>query len=377
MSTIGLFFGGRSVEHDVSVVSAQIIAKGFSALSGRYRLVPIYITSTGNWVAFSSGNFPSIAEIKKYRFSSGNVSLKLSPETNQLILKRSFGRRLIIDIAFPLIHGTYGEDGTLQGLLEIAGVPYAGPGVLGSAVGMDKILFKDVMTANNLPIVSHLWFHRDEWRDNQEGIITRIEFTLSYPIFVKPSNLGSSIGIARATDRISLTDAVEVAIRYSPRVIAEQGIESNRLMEINCAVIGYKDPTPSVLEQPLHYSEFLTFEDKYIGGGKGGSMKGLKNKVKIPAPISDAVKEEIQSLTVKTFKLLDCAGIARVDFLVEDKTKVYINEINTIPGSLQQHLWRVSGISLPELLERVITSAVEVAADRRQNLTSFESSLLK
>lgn len=377
MKVIGLFFGGRSVEHDVSVVSAQIISKGFATLSARYRLIPIYITASGNWVVFSSGKFPSIAEIKKYRYSQSNVSLKLSPETNQLILKKSFGRRLKIDIAFPLIHGTYGEDGALQGLLEMAGVPYAGPGVLSSAVGMDKILFKDVMAANNLPIVSHLWFHRDEWQANQEGIISRIESALPYPIFIKPSNLGSSIGIARATDRVSLTDAIEVAIRYSPRVIAEQGIESSRLMEVNCAVIGYKDPTPSILEQPLHYSEFLTFEDKYVGGGKGGSMKGLKSKVKIPAPVSEDIKKEIQSLAVKTFKLLDCAGVARVDFLVEDGTKVYVNEINTIPGSLQQHLWRASGLPLPELLERIISTAEEVATARRQNLTSFESSLLK
>jgi len=377
MKTIGVFFGGRSVEHDVSIVTAQIIAKGFTALSARYRLVPIYITASGSWVSFSFGEFPSIQKIKKYRYSQSNVSLKLSPETAQLILKRSFGRRLKIDICLPLIHGTYGEDGTLQGLFEMAGVPYTGPGVLGSAVGMDKILFKDVMRANGLPIVSHLWFHRDEWRESQEGIIARIESTLSYPIFIKPSNLGSSIGITRATDRVSLEDAVEVAINYSPRVIAEQGIESDRLMEVNCAVLGYKDPIPSVLEQPLNYSEFLTFEDKYIGGGKGGSMKGLKSKVKIPAPVSDTVKDEIQSLAVKTFKLLDCAGIARVDFLVADKTKVYVNEINTIPGSLQQHLWRASGFSLSELLEKIISAAEEVAAEKNKNLTSFESSLLK
>lgn len=373
MKNIGLFFGGQSVEHDVSVVSAQIISGGFAELSSKYHLIPIYVNPDGQFIIFKK--FPSLKELKQKMFSSPNVSVSVSPASQKLIFKKSFSRQIIIDLAFPLIHGTGGEDGSLQGFFETLNVPYVGPAVLGSAVGMDKIIFKNVMQVNKIPSVNYLWFSRDAWQKNQADIISQIESTLSYPLFVKPANLGSSIGITRSDDCKTLIEAFAVASRYASRIIIEQGIVNAR--EINCAVVGYKDPTPSELEEPLHFSDFLTFEDKYIGGGKGGSMKGLKNKVKIPAEVKPEIKKEIQDLAVKVFKLLGCAGVSRIDFLLSQDNKVFVNEINTIPGSLQQHLFKASGLKLSELIDQAISSSLVAYEDKSSNLTFYESVLLK
>lgn len=374
MKTIGLFFGGASVEHDVSIISAQVIARGFTKLSDQYRLIPVYITNHGHWHVFT--RFPTLKELKQQINSRGNITILPDPKTNQLILHRrgSFSN-LKIDIALPLIHGTSGEDGTLQGLLELMNVPYTGSGVLGAAIGMDKIIMKDILATHNLPQTDYLWFSRDDWHAHRETIFTKISARFQFPIFIKPANLGSSIGITKATNRDSLEQAIEVAAHYSPRILAEQGIAPVR--EINCAVLGYKDIIPSVLEEPLPYSEFLTFSDKYIGGQKGGSMKGAKDKVKIPAPVSDIIKNKVQELAITTSKVLDCYGSSRVDFLLNESNEVFINEINTIPGSLQQHLWQASGVTLPELIQRIISIAEAVHADKQANFTTYNSTLLK
>ncbi|MFA5173356.1 MAG: D-alanine--D-alanine ligase family protein [Candidatus Paceibacterota bacterium] len=377
MKTIGLFFGGKSVEHDVSVVSAKIINRGFENLISEYKVVPIYITPRGEWIIFK--NFPSFRELKEKRGSKSNVHVLFNPSSEKLVLKKNwfFGKKIIIDIAFPMVHGNNCEDGTLQGFFETANVPLVGPSVLGSAVGMDKVITKDICRANNLPIVDYLWFYREEWEKDQKKIKDKIMEKLHFPIFIKPANLGSSIGITKADDERTLEDAIEVAVRYARKIIAEEGIKEVR--EINCAVIGFKEKETSLLEEPVHYSKFLTFEEKYIGEGKkgGGTMAGAKTKVKIPAVVGEATREKIENLSKKIFGLLECSGVSRVDFLLDSSGGVFINEINTIPGSLQQHLWKASGLELPNLLRRIISLAEDSFIEKKKNLTRFESALLR
>ena len=381
MKSIGLFFGGKSVEHDVSVVSAKIINNGFAKISSEFKVIPVYLNRRGDWIVFK--HFPSFSELKAKKNTPSNVRLLLNPESEKLVLKRNrlFGGKIVIDVAFPILHGANGEDGALQGLFETANVPYAESGVLGSALGMDKVLTKDICRANGIPVVNYLSFFREDYENNKEKIKNKIKEKLHFPIFIKPANLGSSIGITKAEDDGSLENAIEVAIRYARKIIAEQGVKNAQ--EINCAVIGFIDQTPSLLEEPVHYSKFLTFEEKYIGGGKkmggesaGGTMGGAPSKVKIPAPVDEVVAEKIKHLAVKIFSLLECSGVARVDFLVSEEGEVFLNEINTIPGSLQQHLFKASGLPLPELLKKTISLAVDVFVNKKKNLTSFTSALL-
>ena len=372
MKNVGLIFGGKSVEHDVSIISAQVIYKGFKKLEDKYKVFPIYITNTGNWVLFKK--FPSIKEISKQKNANSNIKVIIHPELRKMVIRKGLLKTHMIDVVLPIVHGPNSEDGTLQGFLDTLNVPYTGPSVLGSAIGMDKIVMKDILKANGLPIVNHVWLSKEKYESDKNMNLKEIEEKFKYPVFVKPLNLGSSIGITKATNKKELEEGIEVALKYSGKVIIEQGIDD--VKEINCAVMGYKKTKTSLLEEPIHIDDFLTFADKYIGGGKGGSMQGLKNKVKIPAPVSEDIKHKIENLASKTFRALNASGVARVDFLL-DKDRVYINEINTIPGSLQQHLWKASGIPLDELLDGIIKIALEVSEDKNMNLTEFESTLLK
>ncbi|MDD4762139.1 MAG: D-alanine--D-alanine ligase, partial [Candidatus Pacebacteria bacterium] len=374
---IGLFFGGKSVEHDVSVVSAKIINKGFEKLKSEFKVIPIYITPTGEWIVFK--NFPSFRELKEKRGIKSNIRILFNPSSEKLILRKKFvfGKKIIIDVAFPLVHGNNCEDGTLQGFFETTNVPLVGPSVLGSAIGMDKVITKDICRANDLPVVNYFWFYREEWEKNAEKIKNKIMEKIPFPVFIKPANLGSSIGITKAEDERTLNDAIEVAVRYSRKIIAEEGVKEVR--EINCAVVGFKEKETSLLEEPVHYSKFLTFEEKYIGEGKkgGGTMAGGKTKVKIPAVVDEKTEDKIKNISKKIFGLLECSGVSRVDFLLDPSGGVFINEINTIPGSLQQHLWQASGLELPELLKKIISLAEDSFIEKKKNLTRFESALLR
>lgn len=368
---IGVIFGGRSVEHDVSIVSAQIVMEGFKALP-QYTVIPIYIKPNGQWLVYNK--IPSIKDLKKAKDSKEVWKLVLNCEQGKMILEKDglFKKRKIIDVAFPVIHGTNCEDGTLQGLLEMVNVPYMGCGVSASAMGMDKAHMKQIFKSAGLPIVEYVVFLRKDFQENPDAVLRIIESKIPYSVFVKPANLGSSIGITKAVDRESLKNAIEVAACYDRKIIAERGIEN--AVEINCAVLGNNEPIASVLEQPVSYKQFLTFEEKYIQ--KGGTMKGIKNKVKIPAPITDDKTKEIKELAVKAYKSLDCAGISRVDFLIEDGSMVFVNEINTIPGSLQRHLWKASGIGLAKLLEKLIEFALQKHEEKQKNLTFYKSELI-
>jgi D-alanine-D-alanine ligase len=370
---IGIIFGGKSVEHDVSIVSAQVVSKGFAKL--KHEITPIYISPEGKWIVFPTGKrMPSIDEIKKTRDTAKPAQVVMDGESDKLVLRKPgfLKKEAVIDLALLMMHGTNGEDGSLQGVLEMINVPYTGSNVGASALSMDKVHMKQIFKSANIPITNHMWFLRSRWEKDSKSILKEIGELLEYPIFIKPANLGSSIGITKATDDNSLKEAIEVAVRYDRKIIAEQGVIN--LIEINCAVIGNDDPQPSVLEQPVSYTEFLTFEEKYIQ--KGGSMKGAKSRVKIPAPLSEDKTKEIKELAIKTFKILDCSGIARVDFLLDEKHNVYVNEINPIPGSLQQHLWKASNIPLDELVERLIELAMDRHAEKEKNLTFYRSELL-
>lgn len=379
---VGVIYGGRSVEHEVSVITAL---QAMNALDpSRYEIVPIYITRDGAWLTGDAlRQLPTYQNLEALR-ALPRVALPGSPSGGLLPLSdRPRGLSLFggsrepsmaIDVAFPCIHGTYGEDGTLQGLLEMANLPYVGSGVLASALGMDKIAMKQVFQANGLPVVAYLSLQRAEWRAKPEEIIDRIERGIGYPAFVKPANLGSSVGIGKATDRATLRQALDVAAAYDRRLIVERAVPG--AVDINCSVLGDdRGVQTSVCEEPVAWQEFLSYEDKYMRGGKTQGMKGQSRR--IPAPISPELTRRIQELAARAFQSIDAAGVARIDFLLAPDETVYVNEVNTLPGSLSFYLWEATDLPFPRLLDRLIEIAQRRQAERKETTYSFDSSLLR
>jgi D-alanine-D-alanine ligase len=385
---VAVVFGSRSVEHEVSIISA---IQAMDAMDPRrYEPLPIYITKEGHWITGTE-----LRRIDNYKDLPGllqrcrPVHLRPEPFGNRLFMEEPgpLGTRrtrvTVVDIVFPVIHGTYGEDGTLQGLLELAAVPYVGAGVVGSAVGMDKIVMKAAFLAQGLPVVNYLWFTRKRWQSAADEVAGEIERTLHYPLFVKPANLGSSIGISKATDRTALFDAIEVAAHYDRRLLVEEAFEGG--IEVNCSVLGNDDPVASVCEQPIAWAEILSYEDKYLRGGKGkatgndGGGEGMASLTRrIPAPISPDLTAEVQRLAITAFRAVDCAGLARIDFLVDPVSgRIAVNEINTLPGSLSFYLWEPSGVPFPALIDRLIDLGLERHRERQQTTFSFDSALLQ
>ncbi|HBM79702.1 MAG TPA: D-alanine--D-alanine ligase, partial [Clostridiaceae bacterium] len=280
-----------------------------------------------------------------------------------------------VDVAFPALHGMHGEDGTMQGLFELANIPYVGSAVTGSAVGMDKIIMKDIFKANGIPIVNYTWFLRKDYEGDRESVLNKVEGKVKYPMFVKPANLGSSIGISKAKDRAGLVDAIEIAIRYDRKIIVEEGVLDP--VEINCSCLGMDDEVlTSVCEMPVSWEEFLSFDDKYM---RQGSSKGMKSASrKIPAPIPKEKSEEIKKLSAEVFKALDCSGVSRIDFLMEKSSlKVYVNEINTIPGSFAFYLWEPLGISFKDLTDRLIQYSLKRYDEMNENIYTYDTKLLE
>ncbi|MCR4431306.1 MAG: D-alanine--D-alanine ligase [Tepidanaerobacteraceae bacterium] len=382
MLNVAVMFGGRSVEHEVSVITGLQIIENID--KSKYRAIPVYISKEGRWYTgealFDIRNYQDVScLLKKCReavlFPSYNLkTLCFYPFKTGLFKKEPDGIR--VDVAFLAFHGAFGEDGCIQGLLELAGIPYTGPGVVGSGVGMDKIIMKDIFRSNDLPIVNYTWFFRKNYEKDPEAAIKNVESKLNYPVFVKPANLGSSIGITKAKTREELIDAVEIAIRYDRKVIIEEAVQDP--LEINCSVMGMDDElSASLCEMPVSWQEFLSYEDKYLhnDGAKTG-MKGASRK--IPAPIPEDKTEEIKQLAKQAFKALDCAGVARIDFLVErESMKVYINEINTIPGSMAFYLWEPGGVKFQKLIDNLIEIALERRREQENNIYSFDTNLLK
>lgn len=365
---IGLVFGGRSGEHEVSLASATSVMANLD--KEKYDVVPIGITREGSWLL---GTEPArlMAADQYVGEESGDtqttaVTLTGDPRLRRLIPLEG-GEPLSgngsLDVIFPVLHGTYGEDGTLQGMLEMANVPYVGCGVLGAALGMDKEKMKIVFQAIGLSNVDYLVYRRSEWERSPETIIEAIEQRLGYPCFVKPVNLGSSVGINKAHDRVELEHAMQVAAEYDRKIIIERGINCR---EFECAVLGNDEPIASVVGEVIASNEFYDYNAKYLDN---------KSEVIIPAQIPQAVSEEIRRQSVKAFLALDLSGLARVDFFMEKETgHIYINEVNTLPGftqiSMYPKLWEASGLPYAELLDRLIELAIERYDDKQRNRTS-------
>ena len=376
MKRVGVVFGGKSVEHEVSVITGMQVIENMD--KSKYEVVPIYITKEGKWLTgtslndystFKKGDFSDAKEIL-ISPNHGDHNLYAHPNTVGL-----FGKKIIdkVDVIFPALHGTYGEDGSIQGLFELMNIPYAGGGVLASSVGMDKILMKDVYKANGIPVVDYHWFYRSNWKTESEKIINDIEEKLSYPLFVKPANLGSSIGINIAKNKEDLIYAIEVAVAYDRKIIIEKAVENPR--EINCAVMGYDEElTASLCEEPLGWKDVLTFEDKYVkSNAKGGKSTGERRI--IPAEIKESIREKIESLAKRAFKVIDAAGCSRIDFLIDENEKVYVNEINTLPGSVGFYLWEGKGISFSKLIDELINIAIITHKEKDENIYSYDSDL--
>jgi D-alanine-D-alanine ligase len=376
-TTVGVIFGGRSVEHDVSVVTGHQIMRAFD--SARYEVVPIYIDRDGRWFTGDklldlrsfSNEVISLAGVQPAIISPSvqHHGLILNPLPSGFLAKSQIKR---LDVVFPAIHGSHGEDGTLQGLLEMADIPYIGCGVMASAVANDKLMTKIVLRQHDIPVVDAVAFTRAEWIDDPDAIIERITSTLAYPLFIKPVTLGSSIGIGRASDEPLLRASIEVAANLDRKIMVEAAVAN--CVEINCAVMGDDgEMRASVLEQPVSWEQFLTYEEKYLRGGEG--MKSAERL--IPAPISPELTERIQQMAIKAFRALDGRGIARIDFLVQPETgSVFLNELNTMPGSLAFYLWQETGIQPAALVHQLVELAREAHAEKRRSTYNYQTNLI-
>ena len=356
MIRIGVIFGGRSGEHEISLMSATSVIKALN--KDKFIPVMIGITKDGKWLLYNGpvekiedGSWQAMAE----------AALAENPEKYEIVILGSGGKSLKdwVDFALPILHGPYGEDGTIQGLFEMADIPYGGCGVLGSAAAMDKSLAKEIFAKEELPICRHLNLFKEEVEENLSGVIDRVEKYLPYPVFVKPANMGSSVGISKAKNTEELKAAIKEAIKYDRRLILEEGLDCR---EIETGVLGNYNPRAAAVGEILPSAEFYSYEAKYFDGGQ--------SKMCIPADIPDGTAEEIKDIALEAYRLLDCSGFARVDFFLEKGTnKIFINEINTIPGftkfSMFPLLWAEAGVSYPELIERIITLGYERYESRR------------
>ncbi len=367
-------FGSRSVEHEVSVVTAMQILANLD--QKKYEIIPVYIDKQGRW--WSGKSLRKIENYKNLELKNkvGLGQYKLSGEVGdkRLIPVGILKRPIDFDIILTAVHGTYGEDGTLQGLLEMASVPYTGCGVTAAAIGMDKVLQKAVYEKVGLPVVNYEWFLSKEYMKNKKEIIERLEKNIGYPMCVKPANLGSSVGINMAHNKKELEWSIDVAKEFDTKVLIEECLEN--IDEINVSVMGYEDAEVSICEQPIKANTLLSYEDKYL---KGGKTKGMANLSRlIPAPISKDLTKRIQSYALRAFKVLGAAGLARIDFLVNiKKGVVYINEINTLPGSLSFYLWEKSGYPFAKMLDKLIELGFERYNKRSKINFSYDSGLLK
>lgn len=386
MKKLGVIFGGVTCEHDVSVVTGLQLIENVN--KEKYEVYPIYIHSDGEW--YTGKELLNAHIYKEFEKHENALKKAIIPPNKKGLLILSNGlfsknEFLPLDVVIPAMHGMNGEDGTLQGLLELANIPYTSSGVLGASIGMDKILMKKVYEAHNLPVLPYTYFIRDEWKNNKEKVLSYIEEKISYPMFVKPSNLGSSIGISKAKDRKGLEEAIEIAINYDERVIVEKGVEN--LTEINCSALGMGDEVEaSVCEQPVSWEDFLTFDEKYMRGAKNakgaktvgakqGGMESMDRR--IPANISNEKTSEIQDLTKKAFKALNSKGVARIDFIIDNDTdKVYINEINTIPGSFAFYLWQYSKVTYSELIDKIVEIAEKANQEKNKNNYTYKSDII-
>jgi D-alanine-D-alanine ligase len=391
---VGILFGGRSGEHEVSLLSAASVLQAID--KDKYEVVPIGITKDGRWLtAADAENLLQgklVLEARHLRAGDPEItqpaavlargeSVVVPPEpvhrqsglvpfqTDAALTRRASDRAIDVDVIFPVLHGTFGEDGTIQGLLELADIAYVGAGVLGSAAGMDKDIMKSLFLAAGLPIVKHVTILRSAWANAPKAVQKFVESKLKYPVFVKPANLGSSVGISKAHNRKELGPAIEEAAKFDRKIVIEQGVggKKNKAREIECSVLGNDEPVASIPGEIVPVKEFYDYNAKYLDEG---------SELIIPAKLTKAETKKFQELAVRSFKAVDCSGLARVDFLMDPgaggKTrKIYVNEINTMPGftaiSMYPKLWAASGLDYADLIDKLIQLGIERHADKKKN----------
>jgi D-alanine-D-alanine ligase len=387
---VGILFGGRSGEHEVSLLSAASVLNAID--KDKYEVVPIGITKEGRWLTaehaqnllegklihaprpLRAGD-PETTPAAAVLAQGESVVVPPEPvhreqglmpfQSDAALMRRASDRAINVDVIFPVLHGTFGEDGTIQGLLELAEIPYVGAGVLGSAAGMDKDIMKSLFIAARLPIVKHVTFLRAAWQKDSKKVQKLVENRLTYPVFVKPANLGSSVGIGKAHNRKELGPAIDEAAKFDRKIVIEQGVggKKHKAREVECSVLGNDEPVASVPGEIVPVKEFYDYDAKYLDEG---------SQLIIPAKLTKTETKKVQDIAVKAFKAVDCSGLARVDFLVDPKTrKIYVNEINTMPGftsiSMYPKLWAASGLEYADLIERLIQLGIERHADKKKN----------
>ncbi len=374
---IGVFFGSRSPEHDVSIITGELIISGLKKLG--HTVIPVYITKEGKWLigegldsikVFTDNTVGSLKRVGEY-------SIDLEKSQGKIVFRKHglLGKVITVDMAFPAFHGSYGEDGTIQGLFEMFDVPYVGCDVTCSAVTMDKVLTKLCFDSLGFPTPKYSAYSQPEWIARKEEVLKDIITKLQFPLFIKPARLGSSIGITKVSTHKELEFALDVALHYDTKALIEEGVEN--LMDITCCVIGNNNPIASLLQESAYTKDFFSYEDKYLNDG-GAQLGNATQKLIIPASLDEKTTMAIQDLAVDIYKKMGCSGISRVYFLYNKKTgKYFTTEINTMPGTIYHHLWKESGVELNELLTRLINYAQERQESKKKITLTFESDILK
>ena len=380
---VGVIFGSRSCEREVSIISAVQLMR--HADQEKYDIIPVYIDESGNW--YTGDALKDIGSFKPFNpdkkgitkvfpdLSSGSGALLTHARGTGLFSKDRIEIAARIDVYIIVMHGLHGEDGTIQGLLELANVPYTSTGVAGSALGMDKIMMKQFFRGADLPVLPGIGVTRTRYLSEPKSVFEEVEKELGYPVFMKPVNLGSSIGVSRADDRESLEESLELAFEYDRRVLIEAGLD--KPIELNCSVLGYDEEIEaSPIEMPINQDEFLDFKDKYLASGGSKGMASLHRV--LPAPIEDELRDEIQEMSRKIFRMLDCKGVVRIDYMFDKNAgKLYITEINTIPGSLAFYLWENAGVAYTRLIDRMVGYAEKAHGDKNRANYAYTSDILK
>lgn len=382
---LGVIFGSRSCEREVAIISAVQLMNNVD--TEKYDVIPVYISELGVWYTGEA-----LRSIETYKHFSPDmkgvkqVQLDITAGSGALLTtepgKGLFGKPQQVvaarmEVCVIVMHGLNGEDGTLQGLLELANLPYTSTGVAGSAIGMDKIMMKQFFRGADLPVLPGTWYTRSAYEKDKKAVFADVEAQLGYPVFVKPANLGSSIGVSRADDREGLETALDLAFDYDRRVLVEKGLD--RPLELNCSVLGYDDEVEaSPIEMPVTAAGdmLLDFNDKYLRSGGSKGMASLSRV--LPAPIEDSLRDEIQALSCRIFRMMDCKGVVRIDYMFDRASQhIYITEINTIPGSLAFYLWENAGVKYARLIDRMVACAMTAHEDKNLRNYAFTSDILK
>lgn len=373
---LGVIFGGESVEHEVSIISAIQAMKNLD--EEKYEIIPIYIGKDREWYTGKLlKNIEIYSDIELLKKYAKNVVLT-NRKNNFVLIKKTGIKRIVdyVDLILPIVHGTNVEDGTLQGFLELIGIPYVGSNVYSAAIGQDKVFQKQILESSFIPVTKYIWFFDNDYKENEEGILNDIE-KLGYPVMVKPARLGSSVGISKAKNKEEVKESIIDAMKYDEKILIEKVVDN--LIEVNCSVLGnYEYQEASELEEVMGVDEFLSYRDKYLGSNKTKGRKGMASTNRIlPARLDDKIANEIKETSKKVFKVLNSSGVIRIDYLIDKKTnKYYVNETNTIPGSLSFYLWEATKKPYKELLDDMINLAIRTYKRKKRKVFSFETNIL-